>query len=1032
MFEAHVAKRPDAVALVYRSRQWSYAELDERANRLAHDLVSLGVGPENVVALCLPRGDDLVVGVLAASKAGAAFLPVDTTVPEERIGYILRDAVPSCVLTAVTTAHLVKVTSEAGTPTVIVDDPDTVRRIGSRPTTPVLGAAGEGNMAYVIYTSGSTGRPKGVVVTHRGVSTLVETGRRQLRTSAHTRVLQFSSPGFDAMILEFTMSLLVGGRLVVLPDEPRMMLDSLDQLVREQGITHALLGPAVLAAFESRELATLEVLILGGEALSAETADRWCRDRTVVNAYGPTEFTVCATISAPLVPGGGAPIGTAVDGARLHILDHRLQPVHRGQPGELYASGESIARGYLGRAAETATRFVADPFGPPGSRMYRTGDLVLEDERGQLVFLGRVDDQVQIRGHRIEPDEVKNRLLAQADVEDAFVMAREDVTGRPQLVAYVVPGGSVPPDFAVGLRERLNAVLPSPMVPSAVVLLDSLPVTVNGKIDRDRLPAPDFVNVAIRPNADKVGADGLVGVITGVLAEFLGLERVPAEASFFDLGGDSVLAVRVVNRLRDLLDVDVSVRDLFEAPRPADLVDLLGSRPTDSRGAIACQDRIAPLPLSAAQSRLWLVEQFEGPSALYNIPLVYEVLGPLDLAALDTALRDVVTRHEVLRTVIEESGGRPIQRALNGEQVPPILETRSADTVTVEVLVAEAAQHVFDLEADVPLLARVFELAPERHILVIVVHHIAADGWSIPVLMSDLATAYAARLQRRTPDWTSLPVQYADFAVWQRAFSGDAEDPGSRLSRHLAYWREQLADLPDESALPRDHLRPTIPTRRAGTVNFAIDAGTTAGLVNQASRHGATLFMACAACVAGVLSQATGTVDMPIGTLLSGRDNEMLNDLVGFFVNTVVMRIDVSGQPSFDELLSRVRKTVLECIVYQGASFDEVVACLRPPRVAGRNPLFQVSVAMEPEGAGRLELFGVRIERRTQESTAAKFDLAFTFRRDHARLMGTVEYTRDLFEHATVERLVAQLVDLCAASVRDPGAPVMPEPSSTR
>ncbi|MCC9312327.1 amino acid adenylation domain-containing protein, partial [Kitasatospora sp. RB6PN24] len=906
LFAAQAARTPDAVAVVFEGVELSYAELDARANRLARLLVGLGVGPESVVAVLMDRGVELVVSLLAVLKAGGAYLPVDPEYPAGRIEAVLADGTPVCVLS--TTALEASVPDDVAR--VLVDHPLVASELAGLPAQAPVVQVLPAHPAYVIFTSGSTGRPKGVVVPHAGIVNRLAWMQELSGISAGDRVLQKTPFGFDVSVWEFFWPLVQGAALVLARPGGHREPAYLTGLIREQRVTVTHFVPSMLEAFLREPAAAdctgLRAVFCSGEALPAPLRDRFLElldGVPLFNLYGPTEASVDVT-AARCVAGDGVvvPIGGPVANTRVYVLDGSLSPVPVGVEGELYLAGVQLARGYVGRAGLTAERFVACPFAE-GGRMYRTGDRVRWNAQGQLVYLGRADDQVKIRGFRIEPGEVQAVLATHSGVGQVAVVVREDVPGDIRLVAYAVPAGSdTSSDELVSLlREFAGERLPAYMVPSAVVVLDALPVTVNGKLDRKALPAPD---IAVGTGRSPVTMQE--EILCGAFAHVLGLESVGVDDDFFALGGHSLLTMWLMSRVRALLGVELLPQVLFEAPTPAALAARLAEA---APGRLAPAARVRPerIPLSFAQQRLWFLGQLEGPSATYNIPMAVRLTGELDREALAAALRDVIGRHEVLRTVFAAADGEPHQRVLPVEEAEfelAVVETAPQELASA---VSEALGHAFDLAAELPLRATLLALSPEDHVLAVVMHHIAADGWSTGPLARDLSAAYTARLAGHAPDWTALPLQYADYALWQRELLGDESDPDSVLSGQLAYWRAALADTPEELELPVDRRRPATASHRGESVELAVCAQTHQRLTALAREQGATLFMVLQAALAVTLSRIGAGTDIPIGSPVAGRTDEALNDLIGFFVNTLVVRTDLSGDPTFTEVLERVR-----------------------------------------------------------------------------------------------------------------------------
>ncbi|NEE13431.1 amino acid adenylation domain-containing protein, partial [Streptomyces sp. SID7499] len=1029
LFAGHAAGVPGAVAVVFDGVEVSYGELEARANRLAHYLIGQGVGPESVVGLCLPRGVEMIVAVLAVWKAGAAYVPLDPEHPADRAEFILADSGAHLVV-----AHW----NVPGARTVRLDDPQVLGELATLSATPPDDVTLlPGSLAYVIYTSGSTGRPKGVGVSHASLANLVAVFGPLLEVGPGVRVLQFASFNFDASVLDVAVTLGCGGALVVATAAERSEPALLRELVASAGVGAASVVPSLLGVLELGDLAGVGPMVVGSEAMDPVLARRWARGRRLVHAYGPTEATVITAVDVVDPDAVGVlPFGGPVANTRMYVLDGALRPVAPGVAGELYVAGAQVARGYVGRPGLTAERFVADPFSSSGSgsggRLYRTGDRVRWTADGRLVFAGRVDEQVKIRGFRIEPGEVRAVVAAHPGVAQAAVIAREDVAGETRLVAYVVPSGGGA-GLAASVRTQVAERLPEYMVPSAVVVLDALPLTGNGKLDRKALPEPRYTN-----GAGRAPATVQEEILCAVFADALGLERVSVDDSFFALGGHSLLAARLTSRIRALLGVEMPLRVLFETPTVAGLASWLAAAQLAGAGStqtpLAQRERPKLVPLSFAQQRLWFISQLEDASSAYNIPVALPLNGDVDAEALHAAFRDVIDRHEVLRTVFRVVDGEPYQHVLALDELDWELHTVPVTPEVLAEAVAGAVGHSFDLSSEVPIRAWLFEAGPDQRTLVVVIHHVASDAWSTAPLARDLSVAYAARCAGRAPDWEPLPVQYADYALWQRELLGDGADSDSVMSRQVAYWRDALAGAPEELGLPFDRPRPAVASHRAHRVSLEVPAGLHARLAEVARAEGVTMFMVLQAALATALSKFGAGTDVPIGSANAGRTDVALDELVGFFVNTLVVRTDLSGDPSFREVLGRVRERSLAALAHQDVPFERLVEELAPSRSMARHPLFQVILTMQNTlDAVRLDLPGVGGTADSDDDggdlalDATKFDVdvlvheAFDADGVPAGVRGSIGVAADLFDEQWAGRIAAGWVRVLELLAGDPG-----------
>jgi amino acid adenylation domain-containing protein len=759
LWAAQVDRVPDAVALTCAGRSMTYREVEQAANRLAHLLTAHGAGPGGCVAVLFSRCAEAIVAILAVLKTGAAYLPIDPTVPATRVGFVIGDAAPTAVIT---TADLADRLDGYGLAVIDVHDP----AVDGYPDT-ALTPPDPDDIAHIIYTSGTTGVPKGVAVTHRNITRLFDaldagsdlTG--QVWTQCH-------SYAFDYSVWEIWGALLHGGRLVVVPEAVAQSPTDFRALLIAEHVSVLSQTPSAAAMLSPHGLEAVAVLVLAAEPCPPELVKRWATGRVVINGYGPTETTIYASISAPLTADTNVvPIGSPVPGAALFVLDELLRPVPPEVVGELYVAGHGVGVGYWRRAGLTGSRFVACPFGVPGTRMYRTGDLVCWSLDGQLHYRGRADDQVKIRGYRIELGEIRAVLAELDGVDHAVVVAREDRPGDKRLVAYLT--GTADP---ASVRTALARKLPPYMVPSAVVAIDTVPLTPNGKLDTRALPAPDYQH----DNHYQPPTTPTEEILADIYAQVLGLQRVGIEDSFFDLGGDSLQAMRVIDAAQESLDAQLTIRHLFDAPAIRQLAQHVGG--VDSRRVVLAP-RVRPgvVPLSFAQRRLWFLRQLHGPSPVYNTPIAFWISGALDVGALAAALDDVTARHESLRTVFPDTGGVPVQEVLSaraemwlrgGAAVVSVPQQDLADEL------AALAEYPFDLSVEVPIRAQIFSVGPEQYVLVIVLHHIAFDGWSLTPMFRDVGEAYRARCARRSPGWAPLAVQYVDYTLWQRAWARPA------------------------------------------------------------------------------------------------------------------------------------------------------------------------------------------------------------------------------------------------------------------
>ncbi|WP_342801597.1 amino acid adenylation domain-containing protein [Nocardia sp. No.11] len=1057
-----IAVRYNPTGMPGGERQLTYSELDAESSRLARELIDRGIGAGDVVAIAIARSIESVLAVWAIAKAGAAYVPVDPAYPRDRIAHIVADSGATLGLTTAT--H--RAALGTGLYWIELDDPVVAERIAARPGHAVSYAdrvrqIDDRHPAYVIYTSGSTGKPKGVVVTHAGLGALVAAEREHFGVEPDSRVLHVCSPNFDVSVLELLLTFASGATLVISP--PRIFGGfELSDLLRRERITHLLITPGALESVDPAGLPDLRTVVVAGDRFGPELVGRWATNgRAFHNGYGPTEATILATSTAPLHPRAPITIGTAVPGMGLYVLDARLRPVPAGVVGELYLSGPALAQGYLGRPGLTAERFVASPFG--AGRLYRTGDLVrrLEPD-GTLEYLGRTDFQVKVRGFRIELGEIDNALTAHPDLDYAVTLGKTMPSGATALVSYVLPRVGRTVDTGA-LAEFLSTSLPAYMIPAVIMVLDALPLTSVGKLDRAALPTPVFTARGFR--APATPAEQVIADVFAALLLRDGSGRVGADDDFFELGGDSLLAAQAVARIGAALDVRVPVQAVFEAPTVAALANKAEQHRVSAHALpLTRQQRPALIPLSYAQQRMWFLNRFDPASAVDNIPVAVRLSGRLDLPALRAAVADLVTRHEVLRTVYPVSDGSAADSVvLDGEGHQVVLApgdpAAAPEFEVVEITedqlsdaIAAAALTGFDVTAAPPVRVRVLALTEPRpagpeaaaeyepdaapassvseHVVVCVVHHIAADGFSFAPLTRDLLTAYAERRGGGAPHWPPLPVQYVDYTLWQRALLGVETDPSSLLAAQVAFWRRTLAGLPEQLELPTDRPRPAVASRAGGTLSVQVPASVHAGLAALARDHNATLFMVVHTALALLLARLSGTRDIAIGTPVAGRGEQALDELIGMFVNTLVLRTQVDPAASFAALLAEVRADDLAAFGHADVPFERLVELLEPVRSTARHPLFQVMLTFQNLARSELALPGLAVSAADFTVPLAKFDLqvelAERIGADGAPqgMTASFVYATDLFDHATVADFADRWSRVLAAVVADPSVPV--------
>ncbi|MDV8070277.1 non-ribosomal peptide synthase/polyketide synthase, partial [Rhodococcus sp. IEGM 1366] len=1021
---------PESVAVRFEGRSVTYRELDEQSSRLARALIARDIGPETTVALAFPRSYDMVRAVWAVAKTGAAYVPVDPNYPDDRVRHMLSDSAARIGLTS--SEFLGQL--PAATEWWALDDPSTVNLVDaqsgatvvdSERTTPLR----DEHVAYLIYTSGSTGKPKGVSVTHGGLRGVRDAAQRRYGVDEESRFLHICSPSFDPSVLEWMVAFSTGATLVIVP--PAIIGGpELTTLLRDEHVTHAIITPAVLGTMDAAELPELAVVSVGGDVTTPELLATWAPGREYFNGYGPTETTIISSYGH-LTAGLPIDIGRPVEGMSALVLDERLHPVPVGTRGELYFAGAALARGYHDRYALTSERFVANPYSSDGSRMYRTGDVVRwtgtsrEGEQGVLEYMGRSDFQVKVRGFRIELGEIDAALTAHEDVRFAVTLGREGIAGVMALVSYVQLEGDASFD-AERLAGFVGESLPSYMVPSVIMALDEVPLTPVGKLDRDALPEPVFEVREFRAPTTPVEE-----IVAQIIADVLGVERVGLDDDFFALGGNSLVATQVTSRLGAALDTTVPVRTLFDVSS----VEALAARVethagSGGRTALVAQTRPSSIPLSLAQQRMWFLNRYDTASAAYNITFALQLSGNLDVAAMEAAFEDVLARHEVLRTVYPDTESGPVQSILDVDNVFQGLDVVSVDTGELDDAIAAVGSTALDITVDVPIRVRLLTLSDTEHVLAIMVHHIAADGWSMAPLGRDLMIAYSARKDGIVPQWQPLSVQYADYALWQRAVLGSEDDASSLMSQQISFWSETLAGLPDRIELPADRARPDVASMRGERFAFDIAPELHVRLDSLAREHNATLFMALHAALALLLARLSGTSDISVGTPVAGRGEAALDDLVGMFVNTLVLRTEVDTSAPFTELLAASSDAALSAFAHADVPFERLVDVLAPARSQARHPLFQVVLSLQNLAQTELELPGLAVKAAEIDTTTAKFDLELSVSESigvHGELQGIAAeftYAADLFDRDTVEGFARRLVRILESVVAAPAVAV--------
>ena len=1019
LFEAQVERMPDRVAVVFEGAMLTYRELNRRANQLARHLQSIGVGRGSRVGVHLGRSLELMVSLLGTQKAGAAYVPLDPGYPTDRLAFLMKDA----ELTVLLTMSGIEKTLFASVPQILFLDRASVA-IAAQDDSNLPRLIGAEDPAYILYTSGSTGRPKGALVPHRAVCNHMLWLQREFSIGADDAMLQKNSLNFDGSVLEMYWPLLAGARLVLAHPDGHFDPDYMAKTIRREGVTLLVMVPSVLSLLlDSPHLAactSLRYVIAGGEVLTRELQQRLHNvlpDAELVNIYGPTEACINATFHVCAKGATGTlPIGRPIDNVQVYILDERLQPVPVGVPGELHIGGRGIGLGYLNRPELTDKTFIANPFGQEGDRLYKTGDLACWLPSGEIEYVGRRDHQVKLRGLRIELGEIEAVLLAQEMVREAVVLVV-----NAALVAYVVPE---PGWDLEALRAQLQRQVPAYMVPSQFVLLEQMPLSPNGKADRLALPAPQPLGAATRePVAPRNETERRVA---DLWSQLLKQDVLDVRASFFELGGHSLLAMQLMMRVREQFGVDLPLRQLFERPALADFAARILELELSENAAhqeAAPIERIArdgEIPLSFAQQRMWFLDQLEPDSSLYNIPFAVRVQGVIDASLLGRCFQEIVSRHEILRTTFANHSGQPVQVIAPSLDLPLTeIDLRDLPQEEREAeagrLTAAEAQTSFDLENGPLLRVTVVHLAERESLLLLTMHHMIADGWSLGVLMKEIGVLYQAFAQGRPAPLGELPLQYADYASWQRAFL-----QGDVLEGQIEYWKEQLKGPLPVLQLPTDRPRPAQRSIRGAHRTLVLPRTLTQALQELSRRESTSLYMTLLTAFLTLLHRYTGETDLLVGSPVAGRTRGEMEGLIGCFVNTLVMRGDLAGDPAFREAMRRVRETVLAAFAHQDAPFEKIVETLQPDRAQAGSPLFQAMFVLQNAPSQPLQLPGLTLTPDFPDNGTAKFDLTLVMAETAEGLRATLEYSTDLFAGETAERMLRQLQTLLQAVVEDP------------
>lgn len=1025
-FEKTASGHPDAIAVTYQDTMLSYSALNKQANQLARHLRGKISGKEARLGICLDRSAEMIISVLGVLKAGFAYVPFDPSYPQDRISYMLED---SGIAMMITTSSFKQLFLDYHLPLLCIDEEkqDIEKNEVLNMDTPVEPE----NLAYIIYTSGSTGTPKGVMLHHYGLCLLIENMIADFKVGTDARVLQFSSFSFDASVAEIFLGILSGATLDMIPRDDMLSIDKLVAFMNLREITHATLPPSFITLIPEKEVKTLQTLVSVGDTCTWDLARRWKERLHFHNGYGPTEATVGTTwnqITEIRNDAVSAPIGIPVGNAQVYLLDARMQPVPAGVPGEIYISGPALARGYHNRPAITAERFVPHPFSnKPGARLYRTGDLGRFLQDGNIEFAGRIDFQVKLRGFRIEPGEIEALLKDRDDIDNAAVILREDTPGDKRLVAYILPASNAEPDSA-RIRDYLKDNLPDFMIPAAILFMEELPLNPSGKIDRKALPEPDQSDMQVFDTfiAPRTPEEELVA---GIWCDVLHAEKVGIHANFFDLGGHSLLATQIVSRVKDAFETDIPLRTLFESPTVAGMAAALNALKQSDEGVsvppLKPVSRQTTLPLSFAQQRLWFLDLLEPGNTSYNIPSVLKIKGPLNPDLLQQSLFKVIERHESLRTTFRNEGGTPVQMIADtwdGQTGYEDLSALNADEKKQHIhkAIREETGTVFNLSQGPLFSTRILRIDDNEHILIFVLHHIISDGWSVGILVREVAAIYDALSQDNEIALPELDIQYADFATWQRNWLKD-----EILEKQVTYWKTHLAGSPPLLEMPTDFPRPAVQSYRGAAETMLIPESLAGTVKAVSQREGVTPFMTLLAVFQTLLHRYTRQDDILVGSPIANRTNAQVENLIGFFVNTLVFRTRFDEDPNFEELLRQVREISLGAYAHQDLPFEKLVEEIQPARDMSHSPIFQVAFVYQNIPPGQsVEMTDLTIEPLEAETITTNYDMTLTMTEGTDGIMGIMEYNTDLFKAETVQDLLRHFRTLLENLTADTETPV--------